>query len=178
MYRDAEEEESRKKKVRGESVAGSAEEDGAARETSVTPLPQVKDAETEAVTEVTKGVNEVELEDKEHAAPESIPLPEEESGELDEPAHPSTQKVDIDTQPELGVVPAEEPTLTEEASHVESVSSEANERISFPAKGGGDASGSVVREEQTSETVDAPTVPVISPRKLRAQTKTEIATKG
>lgn len=48
-------------------------------------------ADTREVKEVTRGVEEVELDDKlvvvvGDAAPETIPLPEETAGELDEPA--------------------------------------------------------------------------------------------
>jgi len=54
--------------------------------------PFLPGADTKEVKEVTQGVGEVELEDKSgevlvgDAAPETIPLPEETSGELDEPA--------------------------------------------------------------------------------------------
>jgi len=54
--------------------------------------PTALDADTKEVKDVTQGVKEVELEDKSEevlvsgAAPETIPLPKEESGELDEPA--------------------------------------------------------------------------------------------
>ena len=58
-------------------------------------------ADTKEVKEVTQGVKEVELEDNlgevpvGDAAPETIPLPEETSGELDEPASD-----DVDDAPE------------------------------------------------------------------------------
>ncbi|TFK31368.1 hypothetical protein BDQ12DRAFT_619015 [Crucibulum laeve] len=79
---DAEDEQSRKKKHRGESAAASD-----AEEPPATPLllPETKD-----VKEVREGVEEVDLSDKKAedeavAVPASIPLPEEKSGELDEP---------------------------------------------------------------------------------------------
>ncbi|KAK0205518.1 hypothetical protein DFS33DRAFT_1383427 [Desarmillaria ectypa] len=56
------------------------------------------------VKAVTKGVKEVELEDKE-AAPESVPLPEEEPGELDEGAN---------TDSIASTPPAEEPDTAPE----------------------------------------------------------------
>ena len=75
--RDPDCEESRKKKVRGDSVASSVPDP------SQPPLPQ---AETAEVKYVTQGVNRVELTDAEtDVLPETIPLPEEEAGELDEP---------------------------------------------------------------------------------------------
>jgi len=67
--------------------------------TFLTPI--TLDVDTKEVKDVTKGVREVELEDKSeealvsNAAPETIPLPEGESGELDEPA-----SGDIDDAPE------------------------------------------------------------------------------
>lgn len=74
-------EQANKKKVREESVASSTTD--VAREGSSTLLP-----ETEGVKQVTEGVKEVEI--TETAAPESIPLPAEESNELDEPASGAT----------------------------------------------------------------------------------------
>lgn len=74
-------EQANKKKVREESVASSITD--VARDGSSTLLP-----ETEGVKEVTEGVKEVEI--TETAAPESIPLPAEESDELDEPASGTT----------------------------------------------------------------------------------------
>lgn len=75
-----------KKKVRGESATPSVADADA---TFLTPLPQI---DTKEVKEVTKGVNEVDLEEgsKDLPAdgaviPECIPLPEESAGELDEP---------------------------------------------------------------------------------------------
>ncbi|KAJ7094045.1 hypothetical protein B0H15DRAFT_831738 [Mycena belliarum] len=55
-----------------------------APESSSTPLPQAK--ETADVKEVTQGVKEVELVEKPNALPESVPLPEEKDGELDDDA--------------------------------------------------------------------------------------------
>ncbi|SJL10681.1 uncharacterized protein ARMOST_14072 [Armillaria ostoyae] len=85
---DAEDDLTNNKKIRGDSPATPAE----------TPLV---DKEVKAVT---KGVKEVELEDKE-AAPESVPLPEEEPGELDEGA--STDSI-------ASTPPAEEPDAAPE----------------------------------------------------------------
>ncbi|KAJ7481573.1 hypothetical protein FB451DRAFT_1364749 [Mycena latifolia] len=73
---DDDEEQARLKKVRAATV-----EAPDARESSATPLPQAK--ETADVKEVTQGVKEVELEEKPQTLPESVPLPEEEAGELD-----------------------------------------------------------------------------------------------
>lgn len=81
---DAEEDEQRKKKQRGEST------------TSVDEVPTQTEAEAE-VKEVTQGVKEVELEDKPTESPqalltpESIPLPNEESGEFDESASEASE---------------------------------------------------------------------------------------
>lgn len=69
-------EESSKKKIRGESTASSVPD------VNDQQLPQV---ETEEVKEVTEGVKEVELADSEQVVgPASVPLPEDDSGELDE----------------------------------------------------------------------------------------------
>ncbi|KAJ6612775.1 hypothetical protein B0H10DRAFT_2050992 [Mycena sp. CBHHK59/15] len=78
---DDEEQQSRLKKVRGATTESKAESQPTVRETSSTPLPQAK--ETEGVKEVTKGVKEVELEEKPQTLPESVPLPEAVAGELD-----------------------------------------------------------------------------------------------
>ena len=67
-------------------------------------------ADTKEVKEVTQGVGEVELEDKSgkvlvgDAAPETIPLPEEMSGELDEPASDDIDDVSEPTD-ETGPAP-------------------------------------------------------------------------
>jgi len=76
--RDPDFEESSKKKVRGDSVASSVPDSGEPL------LPQVETAE---LKDVTQGVKLVELTDTETVVlPETIPLPEEEAGELDEPS--------------------------------------------------------------------------------------------
>ncbi|KAG5639751.1 hypothetical protein H0H81_000031 [Sphagnurus paluster] len=75
---DVQKEESLKKKIRGESTASDA-----------------GDLESKAVKEVTRGVRDVDLEadgdqkeivEADNVAPEAVPLPDEESGELDEPS--------------------------------------------------------------------------------------------
>jgi hypothetical protein len=75
---DPDAEESAKKKVRGESVASSVAD-------SQVASPQVETAEVKFVTQ---GVKQVEITDEEPAAvaPAEVPLPEEQEGELDEPA--------------------------------------------------------------------------------------------
>ena len=92
---DADDEQSGKKRVRGHSATPSVAD---ADIPSLTP-PLL--ADTKEVREVTQGVKEVDLaEKKEHskvppgdvcddAAPESIPLPDDEAGELEEPAEDS-----------------------------------------------------------------------------------------
>ncbi|EEB89904.1 hypothetical protein MPER_11951, partial [Moniliophthora perniciosa FA553] len=83
--------ESTKKKVRGDTpVTPAAEENGAEASFSTTQ------PDTEAVKEVTKGVKDVELEDKEKLAPESVPLPEEVAGELDSSSIASTPPPESD----------------------------------------------------------------------------------
>ncbi|KAF9011855.1 hypothetical protein BDQ17DRAFT_1222728, partial [Cyathus striatus] len=80
----ADEDEQIRKKVRGDTATPDAEE------------PSIAATETQAVKEVTQGVEDVELNDnveknhEELTAPESIPLPDETSGELDEPVSPET----------------------------------------------------------------------------------------
>jgi len=74
------------KKVRGDSATPSVADADA---TFLAPSSSGPD--TKEVKEVTRGVREVELEDEpervvSETAPEFIPLPEERSGELDEPA--------------------------------------------------------------------------------------------
>ncbi|ESK91685.1 hypothetical protein Moror_10659 [Moniliophthora roreri MCA 2997] len=83
--------ESTKKKVRGDTPVTPATEVNGAEASSSTAQP-----DTEAVKEVTKGVRDVELEDKEKLAPESIPLPEEVAGELDSSSIASTPPPESD----------------------------------------------------------------------------------
>jgi len=84
---DADAEEAAKKKIRGESTASDA---GSSQ------------LESKAVKEVTQGVNEVDLADAEAAvAPEAVPLPDEESDELDEPASESTPPPEAEAEAEV-----------------------------------------------------------------------------
>jgi len=75
------------KKVRGDTASPSVADADATFLAPATP-----ETDTREVKEVTQGVGEVELADRSEkvlvtdAAPETIPLPEENSGELDEPA--------------------------------------------------------------------------------------------
>jgi hypothetical protein len=94
---DPDMEQANKKKVRGESVASSVTD--VAHDGSSKLLP-----ETEGVKEVTEGVKEVEL--TETAAPESIPLPAEESDELDEPASAATPPPETDLKPQVAATEA------------------------------------------------------------------------
>ena len=71
-------EQANKKKVRGESSTPSVDA-SEARDRPPTPLAQT---EAQEVKEVTQGVKDVELEVG--SAPESVPLPDEESDELEE----------------------------------------------------------------------------------------------
>lgn len=96
-----EDEESKKKKVRGETGSTVAEEVEGVEVISTPPA----DGETKDVQEVTQGVKEVELEDtKTEAKPETVPLPAEEAGELEESTldkeetAPSVDKVEEETQ--------------------------------------------------------------------------------
>jgi len=94
-------EQARLKKVR--SAANEAQLD--TRESSSTPLPPA--TESAGVKEVTKGVKEVELDEKPHAAalPESVPLPAEKAGELDADASSTAS-----TPPPAGEPSEVEPT--------------------------------------------------------------------
>jgi len=91
---DADDEQSGKKRVRGHSATPSVAD---ADTPSLTPplLPDTKE-----VREVTQGVKEVDLTEKKEqskvppggdAAPESIPLPDDEAGELEEPTEDSAE---------------------------------------------------------------------------------------
>ena len=94
---DADDEQSGKKRVRGHSATPSVAD---ADTPSLTPplLPDTKE-----VREVTQGVKEVDLTEKKEqskvppgevcddAVPESIPLPDDEAGELEEPAEDSAE---------------------------------------------------------------------------------------
>jgi hypothetical protein len=79
-------EQANKKKIRKESIASSVADTSETHDGPTTPPPQV---ETREVKEVTQGVKDVELEAG--SAPESIPLPDEESDDLeDSPSNNST----------------------------------------------------------------------------------------
>jgi len=89
--RDPEEEQAHKKKARGDSATPSVAD---AEGKSLVPTPQV---DTQEVKDVTQGVEEVVLDGKDVgissadvAAPETIPLPDEKSGELNEPTSDAT----------------------------------------------------------------------------------------
>jgi hypothetical protein len=100
---EADEDQANKKKARGESASPSVAD---AEGTFLTPAPQV---DTQEVKEVTQGVQEVDLDGKdvfegtpaEEAAPESIPLPDENSGELDEPTSDDTPPADVPSSPSV-----------------------------------------------------------------------------
>jgi hypothetical protein len=112
--RDAEEEEQAHKKAREDSATPSVAD---AEGRFLVPAPRVVTQEVKAVT---KGVEEVVLDGKDDdissaavAAPESVPLPDEKSGELDEPtsdATPPPIEAPSTTVEEPSKVPAEEPT--------------------------------------------------------------------
>ncbi|KAF8958969.1 hypothetical protein BDZ97DRAFT_1430280 [Flammula alnicola] len=127
--RDAtgDEEQANKKKARGESATPSVVD---AEGTSMAPAPQ---GDTKEVKEVTQGVEEVALDGKDDeqapAAPESIPLPEEKSGELDEEPTDATPPEAAATEPvveESQEVAAEESSTlpADDASDVASSSAE------------------------------------------------------
>ncbi|KAF8208268.1 hypothetical protein K438DRAFT_1813708 [Mycena galopus ATCC 62051] len=113
-------EQARLKKVR--SAANEAQLD--TRESSSTPLPPP--TESAGVKEVTKGVKEVELDEKPHAAalPETVPLPAEKAGELDDASSTAS------TPP-----PADEPSEVEATDIVADAPETASaEAISDPAE--------------------------------------------
>ncbi len=132
---DAEDDLTNNKKIRGDSPATPVE------------APLV-DKEVKAVT---KGVKEVELEDKE-AAPECVPLPEEEPGELDEGA--STDSIastppaeESDAAPEDPLVAADD-TPVDAGKVVEKVTEVAKHAAEKPKA---DVSGDSVKVESVVE---------------------------
>ncbi|KAF9045362.1 hypothetical protein BJ165DRAFT_1528239 [Panaeolus papilionaceus] len=87
---DGDDDKLNQKKLRTDSETPSVADTSAAGTSVSVPPPQ---NETLEVKEVTQGVEEVDLEDKQEEglsddqpAPESVPLPEDTSGELDDPA--------------------------------------------------------------------------------------------
>ena len=78
-------EQANKKKVRGESSTPSVADSSEVHVRLSTPLPQ---PETQEVKEVTQGVKDVELEVG--SAPEDIPLPDEESDDLESSSNATT----------------------------------------------------------------------------------------
>jgi hypothetical protein len=88
-------EQANKKKIRGESSTPSVADLGEAPNRLSTPLPQV---ETEEVKEVTQGVKDVELEAS--SAPESVPLPDEDEDDLEEPSSRASITPPPETQPQ------------------------------------------------------------------------------
>lgn len=86
------------------------------------------------VKEVTKGVKEVELEDKEKVSPESVPLPDEVSGELDETTAAPVASVPPPTEPQtdaqtdapaVDVQPSEKQEASESTAETEPTTTEA-----------------------------------------------------
>ncbi|KAF5384437.1 hypothetical protein D9615_003328 [Tricholomella constricta] len=100
---DIDMDESLKKKHRGESSAAS--ELG-----EVAPEASSSQVESTAVKEVTEGVKEVELADATDAA--AVPLPEEEAGELDEPASAATPPLEAQSDDDNASSVNEEPSPT------------------------------------------------------------------
>jgi len=91
-------EQANKKKVRGGSSTSSVVDTGeTAHDRLSTPLPQV---ETQEVKEVTQGVKDVELTPA--PAPECVPLPNEESDDLEESSSIASTPP-LETQPESDV---------------------------------------------------------------------------
>ena len=96
----------------------------------MTPAPQ---EETREVKEVTEGVKEVDLDGHDNkaeapiaadeAAPETVPLPEETSGELDEPVSSATAIVPGSSEDKIEV-PGETTTADDDVSDVASSSGE------------------------------------------------------
>ncbi|KAK7019867.1 hypothetical protein R3P38DRAFT_2970618 [Favolaschia claudopus] len=133
-----EDEQARLKKVRGATTEAQAD----APETSSAPPP--KAAETADVKEVTKGVKQVDLEEKPLALPESIPLPEEKAGELDADASstastPPPTGETTEKQDTAVVVPAESVVQPSSAEGV----SEKSETLSKDSQAPTDTSESV-----------------------------------
>jgi len=105
---EADMEQTNKKKVRGESSTPSVDA-SEAHDRLPTPLPQ---AETQEVKEVTQGVKDVGLEAG--LAPESVPLPDEESDDLEESSSNVTPPPV--TQAERNEI-VDESALSEQAHH-------------------------------------------------------------
>jgi hypothetical protein len=161
--RDEDDEQARLKKVRGATDEAQAD----ARESSSTPLPQANEAAD--VKEVTQGVKEVELEEKPQALPESVPLPEEQAGELDADASSTAS-----TPPPVG-----EPSEAPDAAIAADTAPE-------PASGDAvsDLAEADIKDTQLSTDTpdvvaadsDAAPVPIARPiKKLRAKSKTTTA---
>lgn len=111
-------EQANKKKVRGESSTPSAADSDEAHD-KPTPLPQ---AETREVTEVTQGVKDVELDAS--LAPESVPLPNEESDDFEESSSNATPPLETQSQRDTSslhenALPQDEPVDIDETAVVQ-----------------------------------------------------------
>jgi len=119
----------------------------------LTPAPQ---EETREVKEVTEGVKEVDLDGHDNkaeapiaadeAAPEAVPLPEETSGELDEPFSSATALVPGSSEDKIEV-PGE--TTTTADDDVSDVASSSGEPTASEEKEMGDDAKSTADTEPT-----------------------------
>ena len=171
---EGQDERSTKKKVRAESVTTTvAEEDETGRESSSTPLPQRKDTDAEGLKEVTKGVKEVELEDSAKTAPESVPLPAVEAGELDDVAAVTTPppETQVETQEDIAgevssvqneSVAIEKPKDTSSAALIEGAA------LTDNREGGISNAAPAVQKPIAKE---APAKEVGGPKKLRGKSR-------
>jgi hypothetical protein len=162
------------KKVRGESSTPSVADSSEVHDRLSTPVPQ---AETKEVKEVTQGVKDVELEVG--SAPESVPLPDEESDDLEESSSNVTPPPDTQSQNDVGV---DESASDDQASHQDQ--SEASDETAIAEKGttsekgkeGQETTPVVVEGDAHVPDVTAIVAKSEPTRKLRSKNKADAST--
>jgi hypothetical protein len=156
-------EQANKKKVRGESLTSSVDA-SEAHDRLPTPLPQ---AETQEVKEVTQGVKDVELEAR--SAPESVPLPDEESDDLDESSSSATPPPEIESQRDA---PVDEGALGDPASHQDEPEAVDQTAVTEKAPAVKEGKGALIVEGQVPVPVVTANAAKSEPaRKLRSKAK-------
>jgi len=159
--------ESQKKKIRGESVASSVVD---ASDVALPPSPL---ADTREVVEVTQGVKEVEIADPDEGvapAPEGVPLPEEEAGELDEPG-PGAEAVPPLEEGEVSQAKTDDEAGGSAADADDDTSDREDNIASSENEEETPVSASVVVEEEVALVLAAEGLAAGTKRQLRSSTK-------
>ena len=157
-------EQANKKKVRGESLTPSVDA-SEAHDRLPTPLPQV---ETQEVKEVTQGVKDVELEVG--SAPESVPLPDEESDDLEESASNLTPPPETQAERDE-LVDESEQTLRQDEPEVTDETTIAEKAAALKTESKDQENSVVVTEDVPVPVVTADVAKSEPSRKLRSKTK-------